>query len=54
MKLTDHERSMLDGAQGRAKARAMDLPVRYGDALGAERLVKSKLKILPTANDRPA
>jgi predicted aconitase len=35
MKLTDHEKSMLDGAQGRAKARAMDLLVRYGEALSA-------------------
>jgi predicted aconitase len=41
MKLTDHEKSMLDGAQGRAKARAMDLLVRYGEALGAERLVET-------------
>jgi predicted aconitase len=28
MKLTDHEKSMLEGEQGRAKARAMDLLVR--------------------------
>src|SRR3954468_22844132 len=41
MKLTDHERSMLDGTQGRAKARAMDLLVRYGEALNAERLVET-------------
>src|SRR4051794_37875158 len=41
MKLTDHERSMLDGTQGRAKARAMDLLVRYGEALGAECLVET-------------
>ena len=41
MKLTDHEKSMLDGEQGRAKARAMDLLVRYGEALGAERLVET-------------
>ncbi len=41
MKLTDHEKSMLDGTQGRAKARAMDLLVRYGEALGAERLVET-------------
>src|SRR3954467_15832591 len=41
MKLTDHEKSMLGGAQGRAKARAMDLLVRYGEALGAERLVET-------------
>ena len=39
MKLTDHERAMLEGAEGRAKQKAMDLLVRYGEALGAERLV---------------
>jgi len=32
---------MFDGEQGRAKARAMDLLVRYGEALGAERLVET-------------
>lgn len=30
---------MLDGREGRAKQKAMDLLVRYGEALGAERLV---------------
>ncbi|MGH6925768.1 MAG: aconitase X [Propylenella sp.] len=39
MKLTDAEKAMLDGAAGPAKQRAMDLLVRYGEALGAERLV---------------
>ena len=39
MRLTDAERAMLDGAAGPAKQRAMDLLVRYGEALGAERLV---------------
>lgn len=39
MKLTAHEQAMLDGAHGRAKQKAMDLLVRYGEALGAERLV---------------
>ena len=42
MKLTDAEKAMLDGAEDRAKARAMDLLVRYGEALGAERLVETK------------
>ncbi len=42
MKLTDTEKAMLDGAEGRAKARAMDLLVRYGEALGAERLVETR------------
>ncbi|MBO6718522.1 MAG: aconitase X catalytic domain-containing protein [Rhizobiaceae bacterium] len=40
MHLTDYEKAMLDGDHGRAKARAMDLLVRYGEALGAERLVE--------------
>lgn len=39
MKLTDDERRMLDGGDGPAVAAAMDLLVRYGDVLGAERLV---------------
>ncbi len=42
MKLTAQERAMLDGAQGRAKQKAMDLLVRYGEALGAERLVDTR------------
>ena len=42
MKLTDHEKSMLDGAQGRARQKAMELLARYGEALGAERLVETK------------
>jgi predicted aconitase len=41
MRLTDLEKAMLDGADGRAKARAMELLVRYGEALGAERLVET-------------
>jgi hypothetical protein len=41
MKLTDYEKAMYDGAHGRAKARAMDLLVRYGEALGAEKLVET-------------
>jgi predicted aconitase len=39
MKLTDDEQRMLDGGEGPAVHRAMDLLVRYGEALGAERLV---------------
>jgi len=42
MHLTDHEKAMLDGAHGAAKQRAMDLLVRYGEALGAERLVETR------------
>ncbi len=39
MQLDSDERAMLDGRDGPAVQRAMDLLVRYGDALGAERLV---------------
>jgi len=42
MMLTDHEKSMLDGERGRARQKAMELLVRYGEALGAERLVETK------------
>ena len=41
MRLTDHEKAMLDGSHGAAKARAMDLLLRYGEALGAERLIET-------------
>ena len=41
MKLTAQEQSLLDGAQGPARRKAMDLLVRYGEALGAERLVET-------------
>lgn len=39
MRLTDGERAMLDGAEGAAKQKAMELLVRYAEALGAERFV---------------
>jgi predicted aconitase len=39
MRLDDDERAMLDGRDGAAVQRAMDLLVRYGEALGAERFV---------------
>src|ERR1700761_1398992 len=39
MQLTDHEKAMLDGAEGAAKRKAMELLIRYGEALGAERFV---------------
>lgn len=39
MQLTDEERAMADGRDGPAVAAAMDLLLRYGRALGAERLV---------------
>jgi len=42
MHLTDDERAMADGRDGPAVARAMDLLLRYGHALGAERLVETR------------
>lgn len=39
MRLTDDERALLDGRSGKAKQKAMELLVRYGEALGAERFV---------------
>ncbi|MEM1261666.1 MAG: aconitase X catalytic domain-containing protein [Pseudomonadota bacterium] len=41
MELTDHEKAMLDGAEGPAVQQAMRLLTRYGKALGAERLVET-------------
>ena len=40
MNLTDAEKAMYDGHAGPAKQKAMDLLMRYGEALGAERLVE--------------
>ncbi len=42
MHLTDEEKAMRDGQGGAAIARAMDLLVRYGEALGAENLVETR------------
>ena len=39
MYLTDDEKAVLDGSEGMARQKAMELIVRYGEALGAERLV---------------
>jgi predicted aconitase len=39
VKLTDVEKEMLDGARGKATRKAMELLVRYAEALGAERFV---------------
>lgn len=41
MLLSEFEQALFDGVHGDAKARAMDLLVRYGEALGAERLVET-------------
>lgn len=40
--LTDDEKRMLDGSGGAACQKAMELLVRYADALGAERFVDTK------------
>jgi predicted aconitase len=39
VKLAKDEKEMLDGKHGRAKQRAMEILVRYADALGAERFI---------------
>lgn len=39
MKLTNDEQSMLEGKEGIARQKAMELLVKYGEALGAERFV---------------
>ena len=42
MHLTDEEKAMRDGRDGPAIARAMDLLLRYGQALGAENFVETR------------
>ena len=42
MRLKDDEKAMLDGREGPAVQRAMELLVRYGEALGAEEMVDTK------------
>src|SRR5579871_1605526 len=39
MRLTDDEKAMLNGSRGLATQKAMELLVRYAEALGAERFV---------------
>jgi len=39
MRLTDTERAMLEGHEGKARQKAMELLVRYAEALGADRFV---------------
>ena len=39
MRLTDQEKAFLDGKRGKAQQKAMELLVRYAEALGAERFV---------------
>jgi predicted aconitase len=42
MLLTDEEKAMRDGRDGAAVARAMDLLIRYGEALGADDFVETR------------
>jgi predicted aconitase len=42
MHLRDDEKAMLDGRGGRAQQKAMELLVRYAEALGAERFVDTR------------
>jgi predicted aconitase len=42
MHLSDEEKAMMDGRDGPAVQKAMDLLMRYGEALGAERLVETR------------
>ena len=42
MFLGDAEMAMLDGRCGKATQKAMELLVRYADALGAERFVDTR------------
>ena len=42
MFLADDEKAMLDGALGVAKQKAIELLIRYAEALGAERFVNTK------------
>ena len=39
MRLRDDEKAMLDGQRGKAKQKAMELLVRYGEALGCDDFV---------------
>ncbi|GAA1183227.1 hypothetical protein GCM10009608_18830 [Pseudonocardia alaniniphila] len=54
MILTDEEKAMRDGAEGRAVAAAMDLLIRYGEALDAERLCDTRNVAGTTTQPSPA
>jgi predicted aconitase len=41
VKLSDAEQAMLDGSHGRATQKAMELLIRYAEALGAQRFVET-------------
>jgi hypothetical protein len=51
--LNDDEKRMYAGEQGPAVQKAMDLLVRYGEALGAERLVDTQ-NVCGATSSRPA
>jgi predicted aconitase len=42
MKLADNEKRILNGDEGIARQKALELLIKYGEALGAERLVDTK------------
>jgi predicted aconitase len=42
MRLTDREKEMLDGRDGKARQKAMELLVRYAEALGADAFVDTR------------
>jgi len=39
MKLTDDDQALLNGKEGLSMQKAIELPVKYGEALRIERLV---------------
>ena len=52
--LTDEEKAMRDGAEGDAVAAAMDLLIRYADALGADVLCETRNVAGTTTQPSPA
>ncbi|WP_255955702.1 aconitase X [Streptomyces odontomachi] len=54
MRLSDDEKAMRDGAEGAAVAAAMDLLIRYGEALDAERLCDTRNVAGTTTQPSPA
>jgi hypothetical protein len=53
MQLKDDEKAMLDGRYGPARQKAMELLVRYGEALGAERMVDTNNVLTAIKAARP-
>jgi predicted aconitase len=54
MRLSRDEQAMLDGQRGPARQKAMELLVRYGEALGAERLIDTNNVCAGVAWESPA